>query len=265
VPPSATTTSLPPDTTRDTYDALAPIYDALGGWRWFGVQVAERLETLIADRGLAGRPLAFLDLGCGTGRLLSALRRAHPDWRLAGADASQQMLRMAAQTGAPGISWARALLPGPLPFRDRFDLVGAFHDTMNHLADAEALTATFRTVAAILRPRGLLVFDLTNEHGFTTWWQRGVDLETDDFRYLCAFDYRPETRTARAEIALTRGAEERRLVLTQRWFSEPIVEAALRAAGFRLKIAAPWSPFKPNDPGKTWFVAQIDKPEANPR
>ncbi len=198
--------------------------------------------------------------------MLGALRAAHPDWRLAGADASQGMLRAAARTGAAGVAWTRALLPAPLPFRDAFDVAGAFHDTLNHMPDADALAATFRTVAAVLRPRGLFAFDLTNEHGFSTWWRRSVDIREDAFRYRCALDYDPATRTARADIALTVGGDEtRRLTLTQRWFSEPVVEAALRAAGFRLEIATPWSPFTKDDPGKTWFVAQIDTHETDPR
>jgi SAM-dependent methyltransferase len=247
------------------YDALAPVYDALGGWRWFGAPVATRLEALVANRALgAGRP-ALLDLGCGTGNLLSALRAAHPAWRLAGADASREMLKLAARTAAPGISWVRARLPAPLPFRDRFDVVGAFHDTLNHMPDADALTATFRAAAAVLRPRGLLVFDLTNEHGFSAWWRRGVDFQGEGFRYLCALDFDPATRTARAEVELTRGAGRQRFTLTQRWFDDPVVERALRDAGFRLEIATPWSPFQKNDPGKTRFVAQIDTYETESR
>ena len=127
------------------------------------------------------------------------------------------------------------------------------------------MAATFRTVAAALRPGGLFVFDLTNDQGFRTWWRRGVDVETRDFHYLCAFDYDPGTGTAHADIQLVRGAKRRRLELTQRCFDEPTITRALRAAGFRLEIAAPWSPFTPNDPGKTWFVAQIDTSETDAR
>lgn len=240
------------------YDALAPVYDALGGWRWFGAGIAERLEALLANRARGAGPPALLDLGCGTGRLLGGLRAAHPDWRLAGADASQGMLTAAAQTAGPGISWVRARLPAPLPFRRRFDVVGAFHDTLNHMPDAKALAGTFRAAAGVLRPGGLLVFDLTNEHGFSTWWRRGVDFQGDGFRYLCALEFDPARGAGRAEIELTRAEGRRRFTLTQRWFSDRVVERALRDAGFRLQTAVPWSPFKKDDPGKTWFVAQID-------
>jgi SAM-dependent methyltransferase len=256
------------DATIDAYDALAPVYDQLGGWRWFGAAIAERVEALIANRGLgarAGDPLTMLDLGCGAGWLLDALHAAHPRWRLVGADASRPMLREASRTTGGAVLLARAVMPAPLPFGPAFDVVGSFHDTLNHLPDDDALAATFQAVAAVLRPQGLFVFDLTNEHGFTSWWRRGVDIEGDGFHYLCAYDYDPATRRATADVALTRGGRRQTLTVTQRHFSAPVVESALRAAGFRLDIAAPWSPLKKDDPGKTWFVAQIDTYFADPR
>jgi SAM-dependent methyltransferase len=260
------------ETTRTTiaaYDALAPIYDSLGGWRWFGGRVVERLEALVANRGLGqprsgATPLTMLDLGCGGGWLLAALHAAHPDWRLAGADASQAMLRETARATRSAAVLARATMPAALPFGPVFDVVGSFHDTLNHLPDDAALTATFQAVAAVLRPRGLFAFDVTNEEGFTAWWRRGVDVERDGFHYLCAFDYDPGARVATADIALRRGETRQTLTITQRYFSDPVVEIALRAAGFRLEIAAPWAALG-NVPGKTWYVAQNDTPFADPR
>ena len=123
---------MPSDATADVYDALAPIYDAVGGAS-FATLVADRLEPLLArETG------AFLDLGCGTGALLCALRARHPGWRLCGVDVSPGMLAVARRKpGSDGVLWARARLPGPLPFAERFDVVGAFYDTLNHLPDLE--------------------------------------------------------------------------------------------------------------------------------
>jgi SAM-dependent methyltransferase len=266
------TTDLPdPRATIEAYDALAPICDRIGGWRWFGLKVIERLEPLIANRGLErspqnGPPFTMLDLGCGSGALLKAMHVAHPTWRLAGADASPAMLREAARATAGAALLTRAMMPARLPFQAAFDVVGAFHDTLNHLPDDAALAATFHAVAAVLRPRGLFIFELTNEHGFDAWWRkRSVDLAGDDFRYECDFAYDPVTRLATAAIALSRAGTRRLYTLNQRCFSDPVVEIALRAAGFRLEIAAPWSPLKKDDPGKTWYVAQIDTFLAEPR
>jgi SAM-dependent methyltransferase len=268
------------DTTTDgavsepaaVYDALAPIYDAIGGARPFAMLVAERLERLIAFRraqltagagatpptaqALVSDALSFLDLGCGTGTLLCVLRSLHPGWRLAGVDVSPGMLAAAqGKPGSDGVLWARARLPGPLPFTERFDVVGSFYDTLNHLPDLDALAATFRTVAALLRPGGLLVFDLNNAFGFETWWQYRVAFDLAGHHVDTELGYDARSRTARAAIGLEHAGLERRFVLRQRCFSEAEVEGVLFRAGFTPEIAAPWSPVNPDSPSKTWFVA----------
>jgi len=243
------------DTPADVYDALAPIYDAMGGARPFATLVAERLEELFAARPISDA-VSVLDLGCGTGTLLLALRALHPSWRLCGVDVSSGMLAVAGRKpGHESVLWTRARLPGPLPFTERFDVVGAFYDTLNHLADSGALAATFRTVASVLRPGGLFVFDLNNAFGFETWWQYRVAFDLEGGHLDTELDYDASTRTARAAIGLESGGLERRFVLQERCFSEPEVAGALSAAGLSLESATPWSPVNPNSPSKTWFVA----------
>jgi SAM-dependent methyltransferase len=249
VAPSGTTTDAD-ETPAGVYDALAPVYDAMGGAR-FAMLVADRLDPLLSsDRG------AFLDLGCGTGALLCALRERHPGWRLSGVDVSPGMLAVARRKPAgEGVLWARVRLPGPLPFTERFDVVGAFYDTLNHLADLDTLGATFRAVAALLRPGGRLLFDLNNAFGFETWWRYRVAFDVEGHHIDSELGYDRRARTAHAAIRLGRGAAERRFLLRQRCFPEAEVEGALLRAGLTPEIAAPWSPVNPDSPSKTWFVA----------
>ena len=274
---SDATTDGSPDAVADVYDALAPIYDEMGGGQPFAMLVAERLEQLIASRrallrgrvaaqgqaplsaaeaALASDALSFLDLGCGTGTLLLALRTLHPRWRLCGLDVSPGMLAVAGtKPEHETVLWARGRLPGSLPFAERFDVVGAFYDTLNHLPDRDALAATFRTVASVLRPGGLLVFDLNNAFGFETWWQYRVALGVGGTHLETELHYDPRAKLARATMELQSGGVERRLTLEERCFSGPEVEGALLVAGFSPEIAAPWCPVNPDSPSKTWFVA----------
>lgn len=245
--PSDTTTD---GSVADVYDALAPVYDAMGGAQ-FATLVADRLEPVLSsDTGV------FLDLGCGTGALLCELRARHPRWRLSGIDVSRGMLAVARRKPASaGVLWARARLPGPLPFTERFDVVGAFYDTLNHLADFDALSATFRTVATLLRPGGSLVFDLNNAFGFETWWRYRVAFDVEGHRVDSDLRYDRDARTAHAAIGLGRAGQERRFLLRQRCFDETEVEQALLRAGLSPEIAAPWSLVSPDSPSKTWFLA----------
>jgi SAM-dependent methyltransferase len=243
--------------TTDTYDALAPIYDALDGGEAFSTLVAERLRPMLAavEAEVVGTP-SFLDLGCGTGTLLLALRVGHPRWRLVGLDASAAMLGMAApKPESETVLWTRARLPGPLPFKTRFDVVGAFYDTLNHLADEAALGESLRAVAELLRPGGRLVFDLNNAFGFERWWQHRVTLEVGERRLETQLHYDARSRLGRAEMTLSGRATAQRLLLVERCFSEGEVRDALAQAGLTPEIALPWGYVENDSPSKTWFVA----------
>src|SRR5260370_28658366 len=84
------------------YAALAPVYDrwqALDGNRPFWELVLGQLEPVLRRR--RAPVTSFVDLGCGTGELLLAVRARHPDWRLAGVDSSPAMLAVAPPKPGP--------------------------------------------------------------------------------------------------------------------------------------------------------------------
>jgi SAM-dependent methyltransferase len=99
-----------------------------------------------------GEPRSILEVGCGTGYVLSALAQAFPGSKITGADPS-----------SPGISVARRRVPEAtflvadaqeLRFDEPFDMVGSF-DVLEHIADdGTAIQAIARTVR---RGGGLIV------------------------------------------------------------------------------------------------------------
>jgi SAM-dependent methyltransferase len=245
----------------DLYQALAPIYDdwqSCDGTIPFAEVVCAKLEPILRDRAAAGRPLAFLDLGCGTGTLLCALRAQHRDWRLAGMDGAAAMLGVAVRKpGAGSVVWARGALAGPLPFAGPFDAVGCFYDTLNHLPDAESLQRAFATIAAIVRPGGLLIFDVTNEDGFPRWWRGRPAFAGPGWRMAIEmrFDADRQLGFADVEIALG-GRVPERYPLVERLFRRSTVRSALAGAGFEAIVEQPWAPFEGDLAGKTWWVAR---------
>jgi SAM-dependent methyltransferase len=93
----------------------------------------------------------LLEVGCGTGFVLRGFRDAFPDLRLVGGDYY-----------AAGLPFARERLPGveltqldarELPFKDEFDVVGAF-DVIEHISDDERVLSQ---IARALRPGGGLL------------------------------------------------------------------------------------------------------------
>ena len=84
--------------------------------------------------------VSFLEVGCGTGFVLSGIREAFPGLALAGSEVRNA-----------GLAFARARLPDVelfqtdgrrLPFADQFDVIGAF-DMLEHIDDDESVLKQF--------------------------------------------------------------------------------------------------------------------------
>jgi SAM-dependent methyltransferase len=96
----------------------------------------------------------LLEVGCGNGFVMSGLRSAFPAAELSGSEIF-----------SAGLAFAAARVPSAtfyqmdarqIPFRDHFDVVGAF-DVIEHIAEDEAVLAE---VARALRPGGGLLLSV---------------------------------------------------------------------------------------------------------
>jgi SAM-dependent methyltransferase len=129
---------------------------------WFR---ARRRLILRAVRRHFPRAERLLDIGCGTGYVLAGLGAAFPGLSLAGSDARTS-----------GLAHAAARVPGAalfqmdarrIPFREEFDVIGAF-DVLEHIEEDEAVLAE---MARALRPNGGVVLTVPQH----AWLWSAVD------------------------------------------------------------------------------------------
>jgi len=251
----------------DLYAALAPIYDdwqSSDGMTPFALVTGAKLAPLLEREARAvGRPtgrFSFLDVGCGTGILLSALRERQPTWRLTGLDASAAMLAVAARKPrAATIGLVQAAVDRPLPLLPGFDAVGGFYDTFNHLPDPSGLARAFGALSTIVRPGGLLIFDLTNRRGFERWWRGRNDFRGPGWTISIEARFDPTTELGEANVTIGRAGgtkPARSFRLLERHLPELAVQEALAGAGFAVERTEGWAPFAQDIDGKTWWVAR---------
>jgi len=84
---------------------------------------------------------SFLEIGCGTGFVLSGVAKAFPDARLVGSEVYSAGLRFAAER-VPTASFVQ-MDARAIPYEDEFDVVAAF-DVVEHIAEDEAVLANMR-------------------------------------------------------------------------------------------------------------------------
>jgi SAM-dependent methyltransferase len=126
-------------------DRLQHIAAVQEGHYWF--ESRNRLLTWAFDRFFPGAG-EFLEVGCGTGFVLQAFRRAFPSLRLTGSDFLQPALDIAASR----VPDARLILgeAQDVAPTGTVDVAGAF-DVLEHIEDD---LAVLRRMAAIVRPGG---------------------------------------------------------------------------------------------------------------
>lgn len=119
--------------------------------RSFWCRTRNRVLTQLFRRLTDGsRPLDVLEIGCGIGGVIGALRQL-PHLRLTGSEIYIQGLKYA-RSKMPDVDFIQ-LDATNIPFHSGFDVVGAF-DVLEHIEQDELV---MRQVHAALRPDGLFV------------------------------------------------------------------------------------------------------------
>lgn len=234
------------------YAILAPIYDQIG-MAEYARNITPNLIDYAQHIDWLGRRIVVL--GCGTGASLEYLSQ-YP-YSLTGVDNSPEMLNLAREkiesTGA-NVKWQQA------DIRDLGNSVGIAEmvlglNVMNELNSLRDLEAAFGSVARIVEPGKLFIFDMSTLQGLTEDGARGDGMIYDDGKNLTVFgsneyDYERQMLTRQYLIFQREGelwqrAEAKRIL---RAFPVQAVGSLLQRAGFNLKtlLNTNLEPYEPN-------------------
>ncbi len=155
------------------YDALAPMFDVMTDWDGRLATEGPFLRSALEEAGA----VTVLDAACGSGG--HALWLAQQGYRAVGADSSPAMIELARQkaaargvavpfvvAGLGDLSPTLSLSRSPTP---PFDAILCLGNSLPHLLAQEDLAAALRSMAAVLRPGGLLVLQNLN---YDLRWQK---------------------------------------------------------------------------------------------
>jgi len=120
---------------------------------------------------------SLLEIGCGTGFVLSGIAAARPELRLAGSEIFARGLSFAAQR-VPGAELMQ-MDARRIPYASEFDAVGAF-DVLEHIAEDEAV---LREICRALKPGGGMLLTVP-QHRFL--WSAADDVARHVRRYSAA-------------------------------------------------------------------------------
>lgn len=141
------------------YDAIYRRADQAG--------MAQTIVAIAAAR-FGSRPLAMLDIACGTGHLLGCILKT-TEWHLEGLDADPEMLRIAHERVPEG-RFHRADMAGWHIDR-QFDIITCLGSSLAAVCTAARLASAFASMERHLTPGGIVLFD---EFFTAGQWQPGT-------------------------------------------------------------------------------------------
>jgi SAM-dependent methyltransferase len=159
------------------------LYDLVYSFKDFAAE-AQKLVALIEARRPEARSL--LDVACGTGKHLAALRRRFPDAE--GLDLDDGLLAVARER-LPGLAFHQGDMTS-FDLGRRFDVVTCLFSSIGYAMTEEGLRAAVAAMAAHLEPRGVLLVEPWLEPG--DWRPGHLHLLTVD---------EPDVKIARGTVA----------------------------------------------------------------
>jgi SAM-dependent methyltransferase len=208
------------------YGALAPFYDAFTDHPGYADWI-RGLAGLAREHGADGDRV--LDVACGTGKSLAPL--LEQGLTGVGVDAVPGMAAVARER----LDATTPVLVSDmtcLPELGAFDLALCVNDAVNCLLTPEAVAAAMRSIAANLRPGGVLVFDTSTPVAYRDHFAVKQRRDVDGMAFRWNGTYDGDRAVATLDVAADHGDRPlARAVHVQRHHPDAVIERALAGAG----------------------------------
>lgn len=173
---------------------------------------------------------SFLEIGCGTGYVLSGISKLFPHSTLQGSEIFIEGLSFAAER-LPFVNLMQ-MDARDIPFQEEFDVIGAF-DVLEHIAEDEDVLAQ---VYAALKPNGFMLLTVPQH----AWLWSSVDEYACHVRRYAASDLHHKIKTAGFQVVRSTSFVTTLLpaMMASRLFKKKISDRKFDATA-ELKIS-PW-------------------------
>lgn len=156
-------------------------------------------------------PDKILDLGCGTGTLLSEFPSEIERW---GFDISEEMLNIAKFKHSDCFFERHSLTL--FPVNKQFELVVCTHDAINYIRTYTELVEHFKLVYKVLKLNGYYFLDSTTEFNILKHFANKEVVEIhNDVHFHWKNEYKTETKEFHSYLTFTKMLEERLDIKTE--------------------------------------------------
>ena len=246
------------------YDQFASAYQRGPYIRFSQNLVDAILPDYLEEMGI--KPSSLLDVACGEGTF--AVGMAKSGYKVTGIDQSQRMIALAKDRAREEAVDIKFLVEDmrSIPFKEEFDLVTCFFDSLNYLLTVRDLHQAFKGAYRSLRSGGFYIFDMNTIYGLAVDWMREetyIQNEAKDFIEIHrqSYDYENQIATMDITIFVLKGEIWERIDETHQERGYPIadIQFLLNETGF--EIYGMYGNLKnrtdvQNTSPRVWFIAR---------
>ena len=221
------------------YDQFASAYQRGPYIRFSQNLVDAILPDYLEEMGI--KPSSLLDVACGEGTF--AVGMAKSGYKVTGIDQSQRMIALAKDRAREEAVDVKFLVEDmrSIPFKEEFDLVTCFFDSLNYLLTVRDLHQAFKGAYRALRSGGFYIFDMNTIYGLAVDWMREetyIQNEAKDFIEIHrqSYDYENQIAIMDITIFVQKGEMWERIDETHQERGYPIadIQFLLNETGFEI-------------------------------